>query len=158
MATNAIDLLRKDHEKVRGLLAKLTETTSRAEKTRGKLIEEIGEELRIHAKIEEDIFYPAFKEAGKREEEALFYEATEEHKAVEMQVLPDLESTAVDSEAFTGRAKVLKDMIEHHVQEEENEMFPQAEKLLSDDQLEELGGKMLELKKQLAAQGLELTV
>lgn len=150
MTTNAIELLKKDHEKVRSLLAQLTETTTRAGKTRTKLINEIGEELRIHTKIEEQIFYPAFKEAGKNSEESMFYEATEEHKAVELQVLPDLEGSDVDSEAFTGRAKVLRELVEHHAKEEEKEMFPQARKLFDEKQLEELGEKMLELKKQLS--------
>lgn len=151
MPINAIDLLKQDHEKVRGLLAQLTDTTSRAEKTRTKLISEIAEELRIHTKIEEQIFYPAFKEAGKDHEEAMFYEASEEHKAVEMQVLPDLEGSDVASEAFTGRAKVLREMIEHHAKEEEKEMFPQARKLFDDKQLEALGEKMMQLKQELSA-------
>lgn len=150
MSTNAIELLKQDHEKVKGLLAKLSDTTSRAEKTRSKLLDQISEELRIHAKIEEEIFYPAFRKAGKRNEESMFFEATEEHKAVEQQVLPDLENSDVNSEAFTGRAKVLQDMIEHHVKDEETEMFPKAQELLDEKELEELGAKMLELKKQLA--------
>lgn len=150
MATNAIDLLKQDHEKVKGLLAKLTETTSRAGKTRGKLLTQIGEELRIHAKIEERIFYPAFRKAGKRGEEAMFYEATEEHKAVEMQVLPDLESSDLASEEFTGRAKALKELVEHHANEEEREMFPKARDLLDEKTLEELGERMIQLKKELA--------
>lgn len=150
MTMNALELLKQDHEKVKGLLAKLTETTARAAKTRTKLMSEIGEQLRLHAKIEEQIFYPAFKDAGKSGEESLFYEASEEHKAVELQVLPDLESSDVNSEAFTGRARVLREMVEHHAQEEENEMFPKARELFSDEQLEELGAKMKELKDQLS--------
>lgn len=150
MPVNAIDLLKQDHEKVKGLLAKLNETTSRAEKTRSKLLQQISEELRIHTQIEEEIFYPAFKAAGKSSEESMFYEATEEHKAVEQQVLPDLENSDLNSEAFTGRAKVLQEMIEHHVKEEETEMFPKAQELLNKQELEELGTKMMELKKKLA--------
>lgn len=150
MAMNAIELLKNDHEKLKGLLAQLTDTTTRAEKKRTKLITEIGEMLRIHTKIEEQIFYPAFKEAGKKTEERMYYESTETHKAVEQQVLPDVEASDVHSEAFSGRATALRELMEHHLQEEENEMFPDALKLFSDKELEDLGEEMLELKKQLS--------
>lgn len=149
MPTNAIELLKQDHEKVKSLLSKLSDTTSRAEKTRGKLLEQVAEELRIHTKIEEEVFYPAFKKAGGRSVENMFYEAVEEHKAVENQVLPDLENTNVDSDAFAGRAKVLSELIEHHIKEEEEEMFPKARELFDEKQLEQLGAQMMDLKKQL---------
>lgn len=152
MAMNAIELLKQDHVKVKDLLDKLTDTTTRAEKTRGKLLAEIGEELRIHTKIEEKIFYPAFRAAGGPDEVAMFHEATEEHKAVELQVLPDLESSDLSSEEFTGRAKVLQEMIEHHVKEEETDMFPKAQELLDSKKLEELGVQMMKLKEELAAE------
>ncbi len=151
MATNAIDLLKQDHEKVRGMLDELTDTTTRAKKTREALLKEIAEELRIHTQLEEEIFYPAFREAGKKKEQAMYYEAKEEHQAVENQVLPDLEGTSVDTEAFTGRAKVLKELIDHHAQEEEDDMFPRARELFSKEELEELGARMMELKTQLAS-------
>lgn len=149
MTNNALEILKQDHLKVKELLSQLAKTTVRGQKTRQKLINEIGEELRIHTKLEEKIFYPAFKEAGKKSDESLFYEAKEEHKAVEEVALPDLESTDAGSEAFTGRARVLKELVEHHANEEEQEMFPLAQKLFSEEELEALGEQMLELKKQL---------
>lgn len=151
MAMNAIDLLMQDHEKVRGMLAELTDTTTRAKKTRSELLKEIAEELRIHTQIEEEIFYPAFRDAGKKEEEEMFFEALEEHKTVENQVLPDLEGASVDTDAFSGRAKVLKELIDHHAQEEEDDMFPRARELFSEEELEALGARMMELKTQLAS-------
>lgn len=150
MATNAIDMLKQDHEKVNGLLAQLADTTSRAKKTRLELLQKIADELRIHTQIEEEIFYPAFKEAGSKEEAGMYFEAKEEHKALEETVIPDLENTDVDSEAFTGRAKVLSEMVQHHVQEEEKEMFVKARQIMTDEQLQELGVKMMALKKKLA--------
>ncbi len=149
MAINAIDLLKEDHKKVNGLLSQLMDTTSRAKKSRLELLQEIADELRVHTQLEEQVFYPAFKEAGKKEETDMYFEAKEEHKALEETVIPDLENTEVDSEAFAGRAKVLSEMVKHHVQEEEKEMFVKARKLLTDAQLQELGEKMLELKKKL---------
>lgn len=147
---NAIELLKADHDKVRGLLAQLNDTTNRAEKTRAELLEKIRMELEVHTRIEEEIFYPAFREAGKKsDDEKLYFEAVEEHRAAGDLVLPDLLDTDVSSDAFGGRAKVLKELIEHHADEEEKEMFPRARKLLFNEQLEELGEKMAARKREL---------
>ena len=147
---NAIELLKSDHQKVRGLLAELAETTHRASKTRTELLGKIALELRVHTTIEEEIFYPAFREAGeKHEDEKMFFEAMEEHRAAGDLVLPDLEATEVDSAQFGGRAKVLKELVEHHADEEEKEMFPRARELLGVDALRELGERMQARKVEL---------
>ena len=147
---NAIELLKSDHQKVRGLLAELAETTHRASKTRTELLGKIALELRVHTTIEEEIFYPAFREAGeKHEDEKMFFEAMEEHRAAGDLVLPDLEATEVDSDQFGGRAKVLKELVEHHADEEEKEMFPRARELLGVDALRELGERMQARKVEL---------
>jgi hemerythrin-like domain-containing protein len=150
MAKNAIELLKADHETVRKLLNEISETTERAAKTRGELLERIASELSVHTRIEEEIFYPAFRDAGEKEESVMVYEAREEHRAVDELVLPDLEKTEVGSMEFSGRVKVLKELIEHHADEEEEEMFPKAEQLLSEAELEELGQRMQARKKELA--------
>jgi hemerythrin-like domain-containing protein len=150
MTKNAIELLKSDHQTVRDLLKQLEQTTPRGEKTRRQLLERISKELRAHTTIEEEIFYPAFRAAGDGDESKLFFEAKEEHRAVEELVLPDLEKTQVGSETFSGRAKVLKELVEHHADEEEEEMFPRAKKLLSREELLELGERMAERKKELA--------
>ena len=147
---NAIQLLKDDHKKVRALLSELESTTSRGVKTRTQLLAKIGAELRAHTKIEEEIFYPAFKAAGeKSDDESMYFEAKEEHRAVELLVLPDLEKTDPGSECFGGRAKVLKELIEHHAGEEEKEMFPRARQLLSAAELNELGARMEARKREL---------
>jgi hemerythrin superfamily protein len=147
---DAIALLKDDHQKVKKLLGELAETTSRAEKTRTELLTQIGRELRAHTKIEEEIFYPAFKEAGeKSEDDKLYFEALEEHRAAGELVLPDLENTNVTSDQFGGRAKVLKELVEHHADEEEKEMFPRAKKLLDGAALVELGQRMQARKQEL---------
>lgn len=149
---NAIDLLTRDHEVVRDLLSDLSETTDRATKRRQDLLEKIGRELRVHAKIEEEIFYPALRDAARnKEQQKLVHEALEEHRAVEELVLPDLEKTKVDTVQFGGRAKVLKDLVEHHAEEEEQEMFEQARELLSEEELQELGARMQARKDELMA-------
>ncbi|MEX1032624.1 MAG: hemerythrin domain-containing protein [Cellvibrionaceae bacterium] len=150
MSDNAINLLKQDHKKVKQLLGQLTDTTNRAQKTRTDLLGEIANELRVHTKIEEEIFYPAFRDAGKHDEKQMYHEAVEEHRAVEELVLPDLEKTDPGSDQFAGRAKVLKELVEHHADEEEADIFPKAEKMFSSDELLAMGQQMAELKGRFA--------
>lgn len=153
MADNALDLLKHDHQTVRKLLDQLVETTGRAEKTRAELLARIEEEINVHARIEEEVFYPAFKKADGKEHEKMFYEALEEHRAVEQLVLPDLRNTDLTSEQFSGRAKVLKELIEHHADEEESEMFVEAKKSMPKETLEELGRRIKQRKLELKREG-----
>jgi len=146
---NAIELLREDHEKVRQLLSELSNTTNRAAKKRSELLQKIKKEVEVHAQIEEEIFYPAFRKSSAEDSEKLYHEAKEEHRAVDRLVLPDLEETEPTSEEFQGRVKVLKDMIEHHAEEEEQEMFVKAQEVFSEEELEELGQRMAERKQEL---------
>jgi hypothetical protein len=150
---NAIQLLRDDHATVRGLLGQLEATTSRGAKTRTELLARIQREIEVHSTIEEEIFYPAFKAAGGRQDDdKMYFEALEEHRAAGDLVLPDLLGTDPASECFGGRAKVLKELIEHHAKEEEREMFPRARELLSADELRALGERMRSRKQELLAQ------
>jgi hemerythrin-like domain-containing protein len=147
---DAITLLKEDHQKVKKLLGELAETTSRAEKTRTELLQQIARELKAHTRVEEEIFYPAFKQAGeKSDDDKMYFEALEEHRAAGDLVLPDLENTKVTSDQFGGRAKVLKELVEHHADEEEEEMFPRARKLLDKATLTELGQQMQARKQEL---------
>lgn len=146
----ALDLLKNDHDTVRDLLAELADTTERATKTRGELLEAIATELKVHTTIEEEIFYPALEGAARnKSQKRMLAEAYEEHRAVEDLVMPDLRETAVNTVEFGGRAKVLKELVEHHADEEEEDMFPLAEELLSRDKLHELREQMMARKQQL---------
>ena len=147
---DAIALLKKDHTTVRGLLAELEGTTARGVKKRTELVTKIATELKAHTTIEEEIFYPAFKAAGKKADDAkMYYEALEEHRAAGDLVLTDLLGTDPASEKFSGRAKVLKELVEHHAGEEEKEMFPRAKKLLAKAELVALGERMEQRKREL---------
>jgi hemerythrin superfamily protein len=149
---NAIELLKTDHQKIKGLLSELADTTYRASKTRSTLLEQIALELQVHTAIEEEIFYPAFRQAGeKHEDEKMFFEAMEEHRAAGKLVLPDLQATDVETDQFGGRAKVLKELVEHHANEEERDMFPRARELLGVDTLKDLGERMQARKEELMA-------
>ena len=125
---DAIALLKADHDKVRELLGELEETTERATGKREKLLATIEQELKLHTKIEEE-----------------YYEAIEEHHVVDL-VLPEIKKTAVDSDEFSAKAKVLKDLVEHHAEEEESEMFPRARKLMDHDELRRLGDELAKAK------------
>ena len=147
---DAISLLKDDHQTLRKLLKELNDTTNRAEKTRPELLATIAMELRVHSAIEEEIFYPAFKAAGdKADDGKMYFEALEEHRAAGELVLPDLLETDVTSDQFGGRAKVLKELIEHHAGEEEDEMFQRARELLNKEELVALGDLMLQRKTEL---------
>lgn len=148
---NAIDLLKDDHQKVLKLLEDISNTTERAVKKRTDLLAKIQAELAVHTTLEEEDFYPAYKAAGGKSEATMYHEAVEEHRAVEKLVLPDLLATDPGTVQFSGRLKVLKEMLEHHIEEEEEEMFKEARELLSKDQLTTLGEQMVAKQKKLKA-------
>lgn len=144
---DAVTLLLRDHDKVRELLAQLVGTDEAAE--RRDLLEQIEHEIKVHSKVEEKIFYPAFKEAVQDEDgQKLFYEATEEHHVVDL-VIPELKRTDPSSDEFAGKAKVLKDLVEHHAEEEEQEMFPEAKRTMGKDELDRLGEEIMRMKEKM---------
>ena len=145
---NAFELLKQDHEKVSGLFEELEPTTERAVKTREELFKKLRTELDIHAEIEETIFYPALKEASETRD--IVMEGYEEHKIVK-QLLEEMSTLSVDTEEWTAKLTVLKENVEHHVEEEEGEMFKSARQVLSKEQAEELGARMESQKKRLSA-------
>ncbi|HEX7956876.1 MAG TPA: hemerythrin domain-containing protein [Pyrinomonadaceae bacterium] len=146
---NAFQLLKEDHQKVSGLFQQLEPTTERAEKTRTELFAKLQQELDIHAKIEESIFYPAIKQEAETREIVL--EGFEEHHVVKM-LLKELEALPVDTEQWTAKLKVLQENVEHHVEEEEQEMFQKARQVLSEDDINRLGEQMEQMKTQLQEQ------
>ena len=138
---NAVTMLEEDHGRLRRLLGELTNSTERATTRRAELVREIEQEIKTHAQLEEEIFYPAFKRAASKDDKDLFYEATEEHHVVDM-VLPALKAANPKSPEFEAKAKVLKDLIEHHAEEEETEMFVKARRIFGAQKLNELGNLM----------------
>jgi hemerythrin-like domain-containing protein len=154
MATkkDAIGLLKQDHETVRGLLKELERAASKDGAKQEKLLREIESELRVHTKIEEEIFYPAFKAAvSKKEDVKLYYEAVEEHHVVDL-VLPEIRKIEPGSPEFAAKVKVLKDLVEHHAEEEEGEMFPRARKAMDNEQLQSLAEQLGRRKRELAGE------
>ena len=148
---DAIALLKADHDKVKKMLADGEETTERAEKTRTELFEKLKSEMLIHERIEEEIFYPALKSHPKARDIVL--EGYEEHHVVD-EIMGELEMTDVADETWGAKFLVMKENIEHHIEEEEGEMFTQARQVFDTNELEELGGRMMQLK-QLGQQVLK---
>ena len=141
---NAFQLLKEDHQKVSGIFQQLEPTTERAEKTRTELFAQLKQELDIHAHVEETIFYPSIKREAETREIVL--EGFEEHHVIKT-LLGELAETPVDTEQWTAKLKVLKENVEHHVEEEEGEMFQKARLVLSEEQINDLGARMEEEKK-----------
>jgi len=140
---NALTLLETDHAKVKKLLAEGETTTERGEKTRTELFATLKGELIVHERIEEEIFYPALREHPKAKDIVL--EAYDEHDVVDT-ILGELETTDVTDETWGAKFKVMKENLEHHIEEEEGEMFKQARSVFETDELDELGERMMELK------------
>ncbi len=137
----ATDLLKEDHQKVKGLFKEFRGLEEDEDQEKGRLFEEIRRELTIHAKVEEEIFYPAVKKIPEAEARRLVLEAGEEHAIVKT-LLGQLESLDPGDEVFDAKMKVLMEGVEHHADEEESDMFPEARKGLDDDELLELGRRI----------------
>jgi hemerythrin-like domain-containing protein len=146
---DAIGLLKEDHRKVKKLLAELESTTERGVKTREELFTKVKQELVVHEAIEEEIFYPALKEHPKTKEIAL--EGYEEHHVVDT-VMAEIEGVAYDDEKWGAKFTVMKENLEHHIEEEEGEMFKQARQVFDQDELTQLGESMKARKEDLIRQ------
>lgn len=128
-------LLHQDHETVKSIFNELEETTEKALKKREHLFHELNMELSIHALAEEKYLYPLLREADETHQMAL--EAVEEHKVVK-RLLKELDSNDKGTEQWAAKLKVLKENVEHHVEEEEGELFKKAKRVISDDVAEKL--------------------
>jgi iron-sulfur cluster repair protein YtfE (RIC family) len=135
---NAIELLKSDHAKVKELFE---EFKANEDGDNNALFEKIDAELENHTHIEETIFYPKLKEDGDDELKNIVLEGIEEHRQVKM-FLKELNALAGESEKFNPKLKVVVEDVEHHVEEEEDKMFPMVEKQFSSDVLDELGAAM----------------
>lgn len=139
------ELLKKDHKKVSDLLKRLDKTEESDASTREELFAQVKNELETHTQIEETIFYPALEQH--QETKDITLEAYEEHNVVKT-ILQELEDTEKDDETWGAKLTVLKENVEHHVEEEEGEMFSKAKKALDKDEREELGDRINEAKGQ----------
>lgn len=135
MARDILKTLKAEHNVLRDLFKQIDATTERASKGRVELLEKIEANLLPHAKWEEKVFYPAFKERADRDGLKTHAEAVLEHAAVEETVIPHVKASDVTTPEFAGRVKVFGELIDHHASEEEDTMFKMARKLFSAEEL-----------------------
>lgn len=136
---DAIKLLEEQHREVEELF----ELFEKAEKKEEKrvIVAKIADALAAHGTIEEKVFYPAAYKRGEEELTDMLREAVEEHLSVK-RIIADLLAMTPEDENFEAKVKVLKEQIEHHVEEEESDLFPLAKKNLTKEQLDTMGAEM----------------
>jgi hemerythrin superfamily protein len=150
VAQDAVALIKADHREVEKLFHEFEEAGDRAYKTKQQLVSQIIKELEVHATVEEEIYYPAVDAKAKKDGKELVAEAVEEHHVVKV-LLGELAEMSAEDAAFDAKVTVLMENVRHHVEEEEEELLPQSEKILAEDQLVRLGEEMAARKRQLGA-------
>ena len=139
---NALELLKQDHHAVKELFEQAEDTQD--EKQKRKLFDEIHAELETHARIEEDIFYPAMQKHEPLKDMVL--ESIEEHKQIKT-LLREMDNLKADSEKFEPKLKVLMENVSHHAEEEEEgKMFPKVRELMKEQEHEALGKELEQAK------------
>ena len=146
---NAIELLKDDHDTVDKLFQKVK---ANEDGDNTALFEQIKAELDVHAHIEETIFYPVLIEKGDEELKKITLEGIEEHRQAKM-FLREISNLSAESEKMQPKLQVLMEDIEHHVQEEEGEMFHMVEEQFDSATLEDLGKRMEEEKRKFKKSG-----
>ena len=147
---NALELLRNDHTAVLGLLSDLDKIAADAtRKKKMQMLNLIEREVKIHTALEEKIFYPAFRKAAKDGGDTeLVHEAVEEHHLVD-KVLPDLKILALKKDGFLAKLRVTERIVNEHIEREETEMFPRAQRILGAGALDRIGDRMSREKEKL---------
>ena len=148
MAQELFELLQNDHDKVKSILDDLSETSSNAKKSRESAFNKLKDELIPHMRAEERAFYPALEQYEEAREVAL--EALEEHHVAEG-VLNELSSMDISDEHWSAKLKVFQELLEHHIEEEESEVFDAAEESFDDDQMEEITQQVKSIKQEIKA-------
>jgi hypothetical protein len=143
-AGGALEMLKEDHDKVKKAFREFEKLDREDTETLRQLVQTVCEELKVHTTLEEEIFYPAVREAV--DDEDIMNEAQVEHETAKM-LIEQLENMGPDDPNFHATFTVLGEYVKHHVKEEEDEMFAEARK--TDLDFEELGTRMKERKTEL---------
>ena len=146
-ASGALELLKEDHDKVKKSFKEFEKMDREDAAAVQELVQKVCEELKVHTTLEEEIFYPAAREAI--EDEDILNEAQVEHETAKM-LIEQLENMGPDDPNYHATFTVLGEYVMHHVKEEEGEMFPQVKK--TDLDLEELGSRMQQRKQELVGE------
>jgi hemerythrin superfamily protein len=145
---SAIDLLEEDHDNVRKLFEEFRDLEDEETAEKRRLFTAMDEELTVHSTVEEEIFYPAVKNQSDEDAQRLVLEAIEEH-AIVKNLLDEIRELDATNEEFDAKMKVLMESVEHHAEEEEDDIFPKAKKLGA-DALKDLGARIQSRKRSLA--------
>jgi hypothetical protein len=140
---NALTLLHEEHVQVKKLLEEGESTTERGVKTRMELFARLKEMLTTHERMEEEVLYPALVSHPRAHEITL--EGYQEHHVVDL-VFEELAATPVDDENWGAKFSVARENIEHHIEEEESDMFAAARKIFEPEELEGMGERMAEIR------------
>jgi hemerythrin superfamily protein len=146
---NAIDMLKADHKKVKKLFREYEAAGERAYQKKKGIADEVFTEITVHSTLEEELFYPAVKEQTDEDGKDLVAESFEEHHVVAI-LIEELKALDPKDERYDAKFSVLMENIEHHIEEEEGELFPDAEEVLG-NAVERLGTQLKERKEQLMA-------
>ena len=144
---NAVEMLKQDHQRVKDLFETFEGTGDRAFRQKQEIAEQVFHELEVHTKLEEEIFYPAVQARGGKEGEELVAESEQEHHVVDV-LMREMRKLDPKDEEWEAKFQVLMENVQHHIEEEEGEMFPMAQEKLGDT-LNSLGTKMEERKQEL---------
>ena len=147
-AEGAIEMLKEDHAKVQKAFKEFEKLDREDSETMKQMVQSVCEDLKVHATLEEEIFYPAVREAI--EDEDIMNEASVEHETAKM-LIEQLENMEPDDPNYYATFTVLGEYVMHHVKEEEGEMFPEAKKAKALD-LDELGERMRARKEELTSE------
>ncbi len=148
---DAIQLLKKDHKEVKALFKEFERFSGRAGQKKQPVVTQICQALTLHAQIEEELVYPLLKAVRSQDLKDLVREAAEEHKIAKT-LIRELTRLSPDDEQYEAKVTVLGEYVQHHVQEEEQELFPKTRKLLSAKRLAELG-ETIAARKQALSEG-----
>jgi hemerythrin HHE cation binding domain-containing protein len=143
-ATGAVEILKEQHDKVKKAFKEFEKLDREDTEALQKIVQTTCEDLKLHTTLEEELFYPAVREAI--DDEDILNEAQVEHETAKM-LIEQLENMGADDPNFHATFTVLGEYVLHHVKEEEGEMFPQTRK--TDLDLEELGGRMRQRMQEL---------
>jgi hypothetical protein len=140
---DALKLLTDDHDRFKKLLAEGEDTTERARVGRARVFDDLKRQLAVHERMEEEVLYPALKKHANAKDIVL--EGYEEHHIADL-IVEELSSTDYSDERWAAKFKVLKESLEHHIEEEEEDMFKKARRIFDTEQLEALGAEMEQIR------------
>jgi len=147
---NALELLKQDHQEAFSMMDQLETSDQDAAGMQSQMavFNQLKQALTLHTKMEEQLLYPALQ--NNEETGDMISESYEEHQTVD-EILSEMSGMAPSNDEFSGKLAELRENVEHHVEEEENEMFPKAERILGQHRLEEMGNQMQQMKQGMSA-------